>query len=227
VLKYTGNPYSKAFKKPYGARLPKEAAAAASGFADFTAGMTEVDTENDLTVTANELAFAYVDGHEAYRYWDGGAAYFDEDWDIDFVLNIASGDHIIAYLMLFANEVNNANVVDGHDNQGIKIQASSTYFKTALRQQNTQTNQTAEMALNPDYFCTYLRDDDQGTYGRHTLNIYTDEARTVLFESIHMDCSAKYDWRYLYLFNGLFMTAETDEIAGSISDMKMSTPSLP
>ena len=55
------------------------------------------------------------------------------------------------------------------------------------------------ISLSTLYYCRLVRDESFGTYGKLTLSLYSNPARTTLVTSADYSLTSKSDFRYLYV----------------------------
>ena len=170
---------------------------------DFTAVNvgTVIDVESD-NITVTDL----TRNASRYVYDDKGVDHYDGDFEIEFTINVSATDSsCLAMVSGVSNSIN--------DYRGLYLNIATTDLLSAdIYQKHFRvvehaggsfycTNASNDFSFDTQYWCTFERDESVGTYGTAYLKIYTNEAKTALFESISLTLHEKNDFRYYYAIN--------------------------
>jgi hypothetical protein len=201
----------------------------ALSYEDFTAA-TEVDTQNKITVAANSITFDYVENVEAYVYWDAGENYFAEDYEIQFTINVTSGDNSIMMVSFLSNTLDDSRAAhQASDGQGVRVTPDATDFTMNISDYSNglMSLGVTGLSLSTNYYCTLIRSDAEETYGKVYLNVYSDSDRTNVVGAVSITLNhGRHDYRYLYPASG-YNIGDADTVAGVVSNMTVVSPGLP
>ena len=160
---------------------------------DFTT-FTEVDPNNDITVTANKCDVStMIRNVEAYVRKDYGAGYFG-DFTHELTVRVGSSD--VWSVVNFWGLSNGANTFleqeNNHDGLSLTANRVDPEYKLVLFDHETVLNDSAVINPNTTYYLTIKR---QGEV--LTCEIFTDSDRTILHSAIMVICNTTL-YRYLY-----------------------------
>jgi hypothetical protein len=185
---------------------------------------SETDPNSKITIAENELVFANVNMLEnATVQKDFGVDHFSGDFTERFKIKItsASATGVRAYVWALTNSQDNMrSLITGNgDYLGLFswLAGGGVYYlglEEVLAGSSSQSS--VAIAKDAEYYISIIRDESIGTYGRLTLNIYSDSARTSLFGSTYLTLRAKKDFRYKRAF-GSYASGNPSTISGIIS----------
>ena len=170
---------------------------------------TEVDPNNRLTVTTDEVVWAGLTRNEStYLYKDFGVDYFSGDFNILFAFDTDAGDNGgIVYAIGMANSIDDWTGIKTASGDAIAVEVIGHSSAAQITHLVVELDGGTEYpsSQHPANFTNYVygilrRDESVGTYGTIYLDIYTDSARTnlVTTRSVALHSSKK-DFRYLFL----------------------------
>jgi len=190
---------------------PSASSVRAAGFEDFMT-YTELDPENSVTVTPNEIDFAHVNsrGTDTMVYEDMGIDYFSGDFEHLFTAGITSADtYALPTVWMLSNTVD-----DMYDlalaNQGFLevdfYQHWDGYLCVQLHERTEGAGAVYEdvwtgSSAGVTYYFKVKRDESIGAFGRLYLYIFSDSGRTNLLKTLQLDLHAKQDFRHIYALN--------------------------
>ena len=172
---------------------------------DFT-DYTKVDPNGRFTSVLDYRieVTGLTQNEDAYIYKDMGQDCFDGDFlaymEIEFSA-MADGDNTIVFGL--ANLVDDFNGIDtaSGDELAVVLNRTGAAYKIMLYELDAGTlySDSYTGALNTKYYLTIKRDEAVGTYGTLYCYIYSDEARSALFDTLTLTLhTSKKDLRYLY-----------------------------
>lgn len=196
--------------------------AVAGGSCYVFSTMTEYDPGSKIAVsTSNFSVVSFGMQNVGYLYTDMGSSYYSGDFLFQTSINVtsqsASGQAgAIMNLMndepdssfIMYDEVNNSVA---YDYIGIRTHAHNSdtslfyLFLWERRSEDTsgyQSSNTDYLDVNTEYYLDYYRDVSAGTYGTLYLDVYSDEARTTLVDSISLALHENNNWQYFVPFLG-------------------------
>lgn len=193
---------------------------------DFTS-YTETDPNGRITVTADEIAFAGLTRNEdAHVYKDFGVAYFSGDFNIDFEFRRTALNTGIAVICGLTNDVDDfrALITGGKDYQGVHLSEAGDVAMGEL-DGGTPYFDGYAVSNGTTYYCTFVRDESIGSYGRLYLYIYSDAARTTLLDTLQVDLhTSKKDFRYLFFLDTYNDGQGAFTISGSVYNAAIYEP---
>lgn len=190
---------------------------------------TEVDGGGDpgwLSVSEN-----LIDGNtiqqdsDTYVYADKGADHFGASWDIDFTANvIAWKANSWDWCALFGltNTLDDIRGWDINNNQALNIQAGANFTNPDnnffIRDDEDASNDvSADFTLNTTYYFTFLRTSETAV----SCEIYTDSARTSLFDTIATTITSGRRYRYAELAISYNNSASNQGVTTDISNLDL------
>jgi hypothetical protein len=200
---------------------------------DFTT-YSEVDPNGRFAVSEDEIVFTDLSKDEvAYIDDDKGPDYFEASFIHDFEIEITAhasaslhgivwgianlvgdwGDLISAESALFVELYGYAG--------GPRLQFTERWNSLTYRpsQQNISVGTT--------YYARVKRDESVGTYGRATLYLYSDSARTALVSSQYLDLHGKADFRYVLPITSYDSGNDALVMSGRIKDLDLDVAGNP
>lgn len=192
---------------------------------------TEVDIPNKITeITTDKAVFTSLDRSAAeYLYFDFGAAHFSADFVHSGRTKITGGSSAAyswVYCWMLANYVGTFNQIYTSGQKSmlyLEFDRSAAGVLNLALIEGVAADQysVSSINLNPntDYYWKITRDESFGTYGKLTLDIYSDAAMTVLVDSKSLTLHAKTDFRYLFAVNSAGGGTTTDVISGETGEL--------
>jgi hypothetical protein len=177
------------------------------GKIDFTE-WTESDPNSKLTVTADKVQWDLLEnGDVGLTDYDFGAGFFNEDMLVEFDMLMSTITYIpanTAYYcpISFSNALGGQQIIRGAGNDAIALWGgeldSADPFGLNLEENNqgSFTGDSTSLSRGNVYYCTFARDESVGAFGTAYLDIYTDSAKTVLFDSLVVTLTKKMDLQY-------------------------------
>src|SRR3990172_2149918 len=177
-------------------------------FEDFTTYI-ETDPNNRFSVAANAITVTALSRDEdAWLIKDRGAGHFSGDFEHLFKYTPATNtNRAHADLLSLANIVDDVNGIDtaAGDLLGVWYFKSDSgvnqyglYEIVAGTPYQVDTSVTNHSVVR---YPKFKRDEGVGTYGTLYLYIYSDEARTILIQTISLTLHEKEDFRYNYIMH--------------------------
>lgn len=203
---------------------------------DFTL-WTEVDPNGRIAKTADRITFtALTNSEDAHVYDDKGADFFDGNFVHDFTIFISAitvNQPIISPWAL-ANSVDDMSGIQAANGDFLGpyiLYATGNILRIVLRECDGGTaydTGVLGLSLSTLYYCRVSRDESAGTYGKLSLALYTDAARTVqhggtLTLTLH---SSKKDFQYIYGLN-TWNSGSGDTITGYVEDLDIDVTGAP
>jgi len=193
---------------------------------------TQVDPNNDLQVLADYTAdiSTMTNGVSAYFYSEGwnGTLTGSFEWDFQFIITYA--DNLVRMFFLsFTNDLGDAfyNKVNGDLlGAGLYKNSEGNLFVTATEYYNSgeaMAEDTYGISLDTTYYCTLKRDESTG-WGKLILEVYSDQTRETLLDTLSIDLHGRVDFHYLY-FAQSYNESRTDVVDGNCAYLtEISTP---
>ena len=175
---------------------------------DFTT-YTEIDPENRVTVTSQEISFSDVNfrGTDTYVYSDKGVDHFDGDFEHLLTAQVSSIDtYALPIVWMLANTVDDKHgmLSSNEDFLLLEFYRGDSGFQFRIQEcvngieyEDVWTG----TSVGTTYYVKILRDESVGSYGRLYCYIYSDSGRTNLLETLQLDLREKEDFRYIYALN--------------------------
>jgi hypothetical protein len=193
---------------------------------------TEIDTGARFGVAASVLTVTALEADEtAILYKDFGAAFFDDNYNHRFEINISACDGG-AYLYPWMMSNRNGEDVFTHSSNNrdylrcrILANSSTAYLLSIGERNGAALQQTVniELVVGTTYYCEINRDESVGTFGELKLSVYADAARTVLLATESLTLTEKEDFQYLYGGNSLGQAGTSPTISGTVSNFTISS----
>lgn len=173
-------------------------------FGDLTTYI-EVDPEDKLTVISDRITASGLErDQDAYVYKDKGVDFYDGDFSFEFYTFMDSSSDSLSnfYPFIVANQINNLRQLFLSDNTlSVDIQSVSSTMRVQLRQLafgSTVRQDSAFLSFDTEYWHTVER-----IGGTLTDKIYSDQARTVLVDTLSINPTSIVKYRYEYPANAL------------------------
>ena len=176
---------------------------AGTNWEDLTA-YTKVDPNSHFYSVTNLAAdFAIFKNEDMYLYKDYTAGYFDGDFTHLVTVNYdSSNDASFAGIWGLANDVNDFKGIEDIAEDYLVVYLTETAPDYFIYLQECVAGATysdfGEINNGTDYFLKIVRNEAIGTYGTLYCYIYSDEARTVLVDTLTLTLHKKTDFRYIY-----------------------------
>lgn len=197
-------------------------------------GMTEVDQIGGITVGADEIvaALSYSsNGQYVYRAETvAGSFTFDVDVKID------SGEEGAALIpFMVAQGLGTDNTLRTNDVRYLDVfirrNTGDVRPRFFILEQHGAAGTLASAAgtklmdaFGQWYYLRVRRDTSVGTHGTFYLDIYSDPARTVLWESLSLALSENNSYSYLYGLNQYYVSSANDAISGAVRSLRKVAP---
>jgi len=195
---------------------------------------TEVDPGSNITVAANSLTYILDNNTTAYIYSDKGAAYFDGDFShyLKVTPGAAGSVNGITACWMLANVLNDVRSMQLAANNHLVVtlsKGSGTYTLALSEFYGTAVSVAASNPLSDatPYYLNIERDETVGTYGTLYCRIYSDDARTVLIETISLTLRNKQDFRYVYGLSSYNQSNPGRSSSGVVENLELSLNTLP
>ena len=171
---------------------------------DFTT-YTEVDSASRVAVGTRRVAWTLLDGDEQGQvYKDKGANFFDGDFVHDLTLELTTtSSGVFTAIWELANATadfgaNNPSLYLYHNKQfGTDVRLTLVKIDTGGSATDFNTN----LSLDTIYYLKIVRDESVGSFGTIYCYIYTDDARTVLLDTLSVTLGEKVDFQYIFVLN--------------------------
>lgn len=173
---------------------------------DFTT-YTEVEPDDRIQVTPNNINIRHIDQEDSYVYKDLGVDYFAGDFEhlFEFVIHVmATGTQCWANAL--TNVVDDLyNVRQANDLLGVRFDRAGAGYRVILYETvagASAIDQHSGLALFTRYFVRFKRDEAVGTYGTLYCDVYpteadrTNEANAVC--NLTLTLREKEDFRYCF-----------------------------
>jgi hypothetical protein len=199
-------------------------------YEDFVEHYTEVDPASDITVNDSEqIYFSSVQKQtDCYVYSDQGVDFFDGDFTHEFEARINTGWETLATIHFWSLSNNLGSAQDHVDNswdflsiEGFPDSGGSRDYRIYVVEINNGSWQNGtyfELWDDTWYYFRVIRDESVGSYGQLRVEVYTDAARTNLFESQNLALTEKQDFRYQQVVTGHGSTG-TEQCSGYVQKL--------
>jgi len=181
---------------------------------------TETDPGAKLTVTASKITFADKKGTDGLTTVtkDYGAAHFGEDFEHLYTVLI---DELPAGVGVWTSRMLN----DPYDNNALGVMilrsgGNPIFQIIEIWNTTSYTDPSSTFSLSTLYYYKFKRVESVGTYGTLYDYIYTDEARTSLFDTVSLTLHGKADFETLTMFYG-GASASTADLSGYVEDLDL------
>lgn len=178
---------------------------------------TEYDPSSKITTTTTSTTQTNSDmNSHGYTYSDMGSGYFTGDYTIEstFTTSSSTSGGTVGYFLGMANVVPDSSWIGrdefnntvARDFQSIYVHNSGEvlYMQIFERRSESSTYHVSSAITlgakasitSTIFYLTYWRDTSVGTYGTMYLDVYLDEARTVLLGSTSLTLQELNSWQY-------------------------------
>lgn len=189
-------------------------------YESFAAGWTELDAAGKITKTTNYMwtVAAMPNNASSYTYTDKGADYFVNAIIACRVFYTATSGSIRTGLIALGNGTGDySSFTNGRI--GVELVNTAGVYTLRLRFQMIGVNVTdsGTAALNTAYYLWLTNDPVAGTA---TLSYYTDEAMTILVDTLTVSDANLIGMKFRYLFCvGSASEADADTASGNVSNI--------
>jgi len=167
---------------------------------------TEYDEGSDVSITSSRVTGTAVHpaNQTAYVYKDMGASHFAGDFEHLFTMNLTNASWVGGLVNCWAVSDTIGDYyydrINGYVLGAGLTKATYNYGRLleGYPPDNSFYDISAEISTSTSYYCKVVRDEGVGTYGTLYLYMYTDAARTSLFDTLSLALHSKEDLRYLY-----------------------------
>jgi hypothetical protein len=161
---------------------------------------TKYDPQGKITVSGTSVSWSSLQSTPYSLYKDFGSAVFDGNFSIDFECRLDSTGGVWDpnLIMTFSN--NGGLSSYSNLSTGDIFLNMRSYGTPQIRfGEHNKSEVGVNISLSTLYYCRLVRDESFGTYGKLTLSLYSDLARTTLVTSADYTLTSKLDFRYLYV----------------------------
>lgn len=196
---------------------------------------TEVDIGDDITVTSTSIVYDLERQDEAWVYKDFTAGYWNDSFQIDFEWEITlsiSGSEMGVVAVTNTVGTERELVIDPlYPSLSVHLYNGAVPDDVRLTVYEVDSGLSSYASVQMiitegvKYYYSFVRDEEEGTYGRITLTQYSDEARETYVNSAYVDLHEKQDFQYIEAMNsygasGVYTTTGT---IGNISGFGITT----
>lgn len=161
-------------------------------------------------VVGPAIMFDYDAGTNSYAYLDSGADYYNGDFTHDITVATSWGstdDGRWPGVWALSNTVGNSYALETSAEDFLLLHLEKPggawpilYIKEYVGGVLQSSDVSISLGVGSTWYVNVTRDESIGTYGRLTVTIYSDSAKTTVVDTIYIDLSQKTDFRYRYNF---------------------------
>lgn len=182
--------------------------------------MTETDTPGWLSRSGETITVTGMDFDDvAYFSLDFGAGGISGDLEHRLHFKKTVGTDPYDYCCLWALS-DNLSHVGGFSNYALFLVSGSTYLY--INEKTSTRSDSCAIALDTDYYVKIVIDPGVGTYGTVYVYVYTDEAMTVLYDTLSFARGSDPSFRYLLTACSYSAASSGNDWSGEISDLTVS-----
>ena len=179
-------------------------------FENISGDYTETDPNSQISATTTRATGTLITYQNAtYFSKDFGAGFFSGDFEFDFTWYNAVDSAANATVQHFPFML--SNVLAGYqthidaDNDLLSMDWAQSTGNTRVVEWDGASGYADTYAAANDnviHYCTMIRDEAIGTYGRFYLDLYSDSGRTTVLDNLFLDLhTSKKDFRNIQLLN--------------------------